>query len=78
MLIMSISAVKLRLGLFCAGDRAFVENGMAETEKFRRPPASVGTHFACLFDKVLLLDEAAEILLVDEQASQSLDGALQL
>lgn len=51
---------------------------MAEAEQLGRPSDGVGGHCASLFNEFLLLDEPAEVLLVDQPACERFNTALQL
>jgi hypothetical protein len=46
------------------GKRAFFDNRIAETEELGRAATGFTIAFASLFNKVLLFDQAAEILLM--------------
>ena len=51
---------------------------MAEAKQLGGPPDRICGHCAGFLDQVLLLDQAAEILLVQPATGQRLDAALQL
>ncbi len=53
-------------------------NGVAEAEQLGRPPDGIGGHCASFFNEFLLLDQPAEVLLVDQPACERLNTALQL
>src|SRR5216683_2884197 len=58
--------------------RALQQYLAAETNQPRRPAAGGGADLAGFLDETLLLDQPAEILLVQPGAGKRLDGALQL
>ena len=64
---------------FAAGDGAFDQHVAPEAEQLGGPPCRAGGHLAGFLDQRLLLDQAAEILLVQAQARQNagIDIALQ-
>ena len=78
MLGLSIRFVKPEIGSFVPTMARSSENGAAETEQFGRPSACILAGFAGFLDEFLLLDQAAEILFVNEPPGQSFDAALQL
>src|SRR5215471_14365355 len=58
--------------------RAFPQYLAAETELLRRTAAGFARQPPCALDKPLRFDQAAEILLMQANARQGLDRALQL
>ena len=60
------------------GCRPFEHDLAAEAHEPRRPAAGLRADAAGLLDQALLLDQAAEVLLVQPHAGQRLDRALQL
>src|SRR5689334_524006 len=65
-------------GQLGAGDSAFEHDLAPEAMELGRPAAGAGGNGAGLLDQALLLDQAAEVLLVQRSAGQRLDPALQL
>ena len=58
-------------------DGALAQNLAPEPDEFRRPAAGLGEDLAGFLDQPLLVDEAAEILLVQPPPGKRLDGALE-
>ncbi len=69
------SARKRELG---SGDRPFRQHAVAKPEQFGGAADRVGGDCASFLNELLLLDEAAKILLVDQPACKRLNTALQL
>ena len=61
-----------------AGGGAFEQDFAAKADEARRAAAGLGADPAGFLDQALLLDQAAEILLMQPHAGQRLDRALQL
>src|SRR6267154_41499 len=60
------------------GSRALEQHLAAKADEARRPAAGRRADLPGFLDEALLLDEAAEILLVQPDTGERLDGALQL
>src|SRR3954470_6492393 len=69
------SARKRELG---SDNRPFRQHAMAEPEQLGRTADGVGGDCASFLNELLLLDQAAKILLVDQPACKRLNTALQL
>src|SRR6266446_7663213 len=61
-----------------AWGRAFPEHFPTEAEELGRPAPGPARHAPGAFDQALAFDQTAEILLVQTDAGESFDGALQL
>ena len=69
------SARKRELG---SDNRPFRQHGMAETKQLGRAANGVGGDCASFLNELLLLDQAAKVLLVHQPAWKRLNAALQL
>ena len=58
--------------------RALAQDLAAEAEQLGRPAAGLDVELAGAFDQAAVLDQAAEVLLVQPNAGQGLDDALEL
>ena len=61
---------------FGSGDRPLGQHRVAETEEFGRPPAGVGGDCAGFLNEFLLLDQAAEVLLVERAGLPALQRSV--
>ena len=77
-LILSIRNVKRVRAAISSLRRFAPPDRLAKAEALRWAPPGVGHRLACLLDQILLFDQAPKVWLVNEPASQRLDGSLQL